>query len=364
MTKDRTQKQKALRLSVAHRWFPQLEVDVEPGRAVSEKTVVVTDLDVLASIPDEFAGFRSVVFDCKTGPKESPVNRALWLAGVLRRLGADQGFCILKKDAIELDHRFMANRLKVILLAENEFDLYATATSKGYSGSLGNISEMEAWEQFFDIASQFTGLQPGLHFLRSSFWMTDDAAEACRKTLATLRILHPELDPSKPAHVAVFFDFCALFARALAILVSQIFKAYLHPANQSDLSEALLVMLYGGREAYQHRNDLFKLVKAKNPDQLPADLSLPEWDRFLQLARQLLDAPTDLQHVPLILREVGFSLLRGDIAKPFAKLLCGETPQAARFAILVANYLCRAAKLPPEFAKIADDVLLPLVPVK
>src|SRR5271154_5661474 len=117
MIKDRDQKQKALKLSVANRWFPQMEVDVHAGGGLSEKSPLVTDLDVLSSIPDEFRGFRSVVFDCKTKARESAVNRALWLSGVLNRMGADQGFCILKKEALELDHVLMANRLKVILLA-------------------------------------------------------------------------------------------------------------------------------------------------------------------------------------------------------------------------------------------------------
>jgi hypothetical protein len=64
MMKDRDQKQKALTFSVAYRWFPQVEVDVEPGTALSEKSSLVTDLDVFSSIPDQFKGFRTVVFDC------------------------------------------------------------------------------------------------------------------------------------------------------------------------------------------------------------------------------------------------------------------------------------------------------------
>src|SRR5215475_6777392 len=105
MLKDRDQKQQVLNLSVANRWFPQLEVDVQPVRAVRERVPTVTDLDVLASIPDQFSGYRTVIFDCKTKARESPINRALWMSGLLERLNADQGICVLKKDAIELDHR-------------------------------------------------------------------------------------------------------------------------------------------------------------------------------------------------------------------------------------------------------------------
>jgi hypothetical protein len=364
MMKDRDQKQKALRLSVANRWFPQLEVDVQPGRALSEKAPLVTDLDVFSSIPDDFKGFRSVVFDCKTKAKESPVNRALWLAGVIERIKGDQGFCILKKDSIEIDHRLMATRLNVVLLAENEFDLYAKSTCPSYTTPLGNIGEMDAWEQLFEISARFQKLEPALRFIRSTFWMSDDSAEACRKTLACLKSLQPELDPSKPEHVALFLEFCTIFARSLAVVVCQIFKAYLHPANHGDLSEALLVLLYGGRDAYEHRNELYKLVKTKSPEQMPPDLSLPEWERFLQLVRQCLDAPFQLQRVPLILREIGFSVLRGDAMRGFAKTLCSESPQGARFAILIPTYLGKAAKLPPEFVEITDKMLLPLLPVK
>ena len=362
--KDREQKAKALKLSVANRWFPQLEVDVQPGKALSEKSPNVTDLDVLASVPDDFKGFRSVVFDCKTKARESPVNRALWLTGVLARIGGNHGFCILKKDSIELDHRLMATRLNVILLAEDEFELYAQSTCDSYAQPTGSVGEIDIWELLFETALRFPKLKHGVQFLRSTFWMTDDSAEACRKTLACLKTLRPELDPSKPQHVALFLDFCALFARALAVVVCNIFKAYLHPANHADLSDALLVMLYGGRDAYEHRNDLFKLLKAKAPEQLPPDLSLPEWERFLQLVRQCLDAPFQLQRSPLILREAGFACLCGDVGKAFAKRLCVESPQGGRFAILIATYMAKAAKLPPEFVKISDDILLPLLPIK
>ncbi|MFS6757968.1 hypothetical protein, partial [Staphylococcus aureus] len=97
MIKDRDQKGKALQFCLTHRWFPQLELEVAAGAALASKIAAVTDLDVYASIPDQFVGYRSVVFDCKTKAKESAVNRALWLMGVMERMDADQGFCILKR---------------------------------------------------------------------------------------------------------------------------------------------------------------------------------------------------------------------------------------------------------------------------
>jgi len=364
MIKDREQKHRALRLSVANRWFPQLEVNVEPDRAIRERAGLVTDLDVLSSIPDEFRGFRTVIFDCKTSARESAVNRALWLRGVMDRMTADAGFCIVKKELIEIDHRLAATRLGVILLAEDEFDLYGKVTCPSYQGSLGYAADIDVWDQFFAIPSRFSKLRDALEFLRSGYWMITDAAEACRKALAMLRNVRAELDPSKPEHIALFFDFCALFARSLAIVTCHVFRAHLQPSTQAGLSEALLVMLYGGREAYEHRNDLFRLLKSKRLQADAPGLSLPEWERFLNLARQLLDAPVEAQQVPLILREVGFSALRSDTSFAFAGQLCTENRQAAKFAIFIPDYLCKAAKLPPEFAKAADDIIIPLQPVK
>jgi hypothetical protein len=131
------------------------------------------------------------------------------------------------------------------------------------------------------------------------------------------------MDPAQPAHVSFFLDTCSLFARSLAIIVCHVFKAYL-PSSQADISEALLVMLYGGREAYAYRNDLFRLAKSRNGDAATPDLSLPEWERFLNLVRQLLDAPLALQHSPLILREVAFAALNEDTEMEFARSLVVE----------------------------------------
>lgn len=362
---DREQKRNALVLSVTNRWFPQLEVDVEPARAIKRKAPVVTDLDVLSSIPDPFRGYRHVVFDCKTKARESAVNRALWLRGVLDRVKAEQGYCILKKDAIEMDHRIMSAKMGVVLLSEDEFNLYCVATTQNRKvATHSKSSDIDLWERMFALPNRYPALENATRYVRSQYWMNEDPAESCRKTIASLRSMHPEFDPSKPEHTALLLDYCALFARSLAMLVCDIFKAYLQPANQGELSEALLIMMYGGHEAYHHRNDLYKLVQSTPAAGAVADLSLPEWDRFLHLFRQFLDAPMEIQSAPLLLREVGFSILSGDTIMTFARELCKESPQGARFAVLIVSYLCRSAKLPTDFAKSIDNVMLPLLSIK
>jgi len=365
MIKDRDQKGKALKFCLAHRWFPQLELEVAASATIASKVSSITDLDVFASIPDQFVGYRSAVFDCKTKAKESAVNRALWLIGVMGRMSADQGFCILKKGRlIDIDHRLMAGKRGVILLSENEFDLYAKVVNGPASTTASHTGQIDSWDKFNDIPNHFYKLRSGVVYARATYWMIEDAAEACRKTLAMLRSLNAELDPVQASHMALFMDLCALFSRSVALIVNQIFKAYLHPASSNDLSEALLIMLYGGREAYQHRNELYKMIKERDNESSVQNLSLPEWDRFLRLFRQLLDAPAAVQSIPLILRETAFAILNGNNDFAFAKLLCIESPQAAKFSLFITDYLTKAARLPSEFGKSSDNVLISLQPVK
>ena len=359
---DRDQKAKALRYSVSRRWFPQLEVDVHPHKTVGKTVTLVTDLDVFASIPDDFNGYRTVVFDCKTKAKESPVNRALWLRGVLDRMGSEQGICILKKSAIVVDHRLLATSLGIILLAEDEFDIYARATSANYDTALGFVVSMDLWDSMFDIGKNYPPLAKVVDFVRSGYWMVDDAAEACRKTLAVLYAARAELDPEKKQHVALAVDLAALFARSLAQVSAYLFRAYLHPKDQGQLEEAVKVLLYGGRASYEHRNELYRLLQEKkNGGGVERELSLPEWPKFINLLRQLLDSPIESAKTPLIIRENAFTLLAGESESNFARSLCLESPQAGRFALLNVDYLFKAAKLPPEFIAESDNLLLPLL---
>ena len=358
MMKDRDQKAKALRYCVAKRWFPQIEVDVRPVRHISDQVALVTDLDVLAFIPDEFKGFRSIVFDCKTGNKESAVNRSIWLRGILNLMQAEVGVCIMKKSAIDADHKLVATELDIVLLAEDEFEIYAKATSSRLDDQLGATGNINVWESLFRIQSNYPKLESTLRYLRSEFWMQKNAAVSCRHVVAKLQAVHGELNPEKEEHQYIVCDLAALFAHSLAKICSYLFKAYLHPKRQVDLDEAAKILIYGGRDAYEHRNRLFKLLKQyKGSMDETEELSLPEWQRFIKLIRQLLDAPLDVARAPLILREIGFNRLQnGD--RSFACTLCQEAPQAASFAVLIIGYFFRAGELPSEFQSSVEAEIL------
>jgi hypothetical protein len=360
MIQDRGLKARVLRYATGKRWFPQLEVDVLPRTATAAKDRPLTDVDVLAAIPDEFDGYRLLLFDCKTKKKESPISRALWLRGVMDHLNATRGICVLVTERIEPDHRFNASQFGVVLVTEEEFAKYSEATGSRSDSSTAHVTNIELWDRFFEIKTKYRGLADTVDFSTSTYWMTRSDSEACRKTIGEAVRIRPEVDPSKKEHLALFFDLSALFMHSLARLVARVFASYLQPESRDELSDALLTLLYGGRDHYEHLTSLKKLVAAASPGVQNGKLTLPEWDRFLQLVRHGLDAPFELPYAPLLLREIAWTHLAETNNLSFANLLALEKRQAAKMALLGAEYISRAGKLPPEFTTIASDVLINL----
>jgi hypothetical protein len=366
MIKDRAQKSLVLKYAVGKRWLPQLEVDVLPRVSTSDAQKPLTDVDVLISLPDEFDGYRFLLVDCKTGKRESPITRALWLRGLMDQVGAARGLCVFLKEKIEQDHRYTAAQFGVLLLTEEEFEQYVRTTGGPAQPSSSHAADIDLWDRYFEIPDKFPALRQTIEFAKFGYWMCKHESEACRKTIAEAIRIRPELDPGKSSHLAIACDLSALFMHSLSRIVARVFASYLQPRSRDELADALLTLLYGGRENYEHLNSLRKLVSTAQGTAIqggPLDgrsLAPPEWDRFLQLVRHGLDIPTELPNSPLLLRELGWSFLADKPSYQFAEMLAGEKRQAAKMAFLGVEYICLAAKLPPEFAANIGRLLLEL----
>lgn len=91
-----------------------------------------------------------------------------------------------------------------------------------------------------------------------------------------------------------------------------------------------------------------------------SDLTLPEWEIFIQLIRQCLEEPYSTAYVPLLMREIAFEFItpKSLFSWEFSKTLANENLQAAKFALMISSYVCKAAKVPPEFYEIIQKRLL------
>jgi hypothetical protein len=363
MINDRALKATALGYVVAKGYFPQLEVIVSPNLTIGaggrKRTAALTDVDVLGLIPDDFSAFRKLLIDCKTLKGQSPIARAFWMRGLMDEMKAERGLCVLRGDRIEQEHRISAARLQVMLLTEEEFDTYVKATSPQQVSKPKPCSiDLAIWDTFFDLRNKFPKLEKLVSFSSLDFWQFTSAADALRGNIVLLRSLRGELDPNRREHVCLVLDSCALLAISLTEVVNLIFTSYLLPKTQEELSEALLMVLYGGKGNYETLNSLRKLLRVST-DNSREDLTLPEWPRFIQLVRETLEAPTSLGAAPLLLRECAWAFL-GQGSLDYASVLTAKSTHAAKYALLICEYLCEAARLPPEFRKDLSSMLLNL----
>lgn len=372
MIQDRSIKAKAIAYAAAKRWLPQVEVDVLPAVSISAtRRKPVTDIDVMFLVPDPFKAFQKVLVDCKTRRTESPIARSLWLSGLMRQVGAEQGVCVLRRSHVEEDHRFYASRYGILLLTEDEFDQYALLTGASPGVDIGHVGLIERWESFFAIPQRFPRLEPAVTFARSGYWQSQasDNAEACRKAITAVAKVGTELDPAHAQHRAVLSYLAALFLHSLAGIVTTIFAGYLRPETKEELNSALLLLLYGGREAYQYKNTIARIVhELRSGARTPPDLSPPNWSGFVQLVRTCLDAPLVVAHAPLLMTEMALRELqpdgeggRSDGDLGYAVSIVSANPQVVTLGVLATEYLVTAARLPTEFAQIAASELLQLL---
>ncbi len=328
--------------------MPQPEVDIEPSKRLEKTKYLLTDLDVLAIARTPIGGMTRIVFDCKSGPRESPIGRTFWLKGVMSKVGASHGFIFLN-DSIKIsrDHRASADELSVTLLGESE----VPALHKGLGGRTFSenapIAEIEIWEQFFAIEQKFPALSDYTSFSRSTFWMLKDPGEQCRKCVGRLRAIQAELDPSKPEHMAIFGDALALFLLAIAEITNRLFLVLIRPVSQDEFTTTLLALLYGGYDNLEVAQKIRRLTAGAAADS-QVDI-FPEMKRFEHLIREMLEAPFEALDAAIATRDLSLSSLVGAPPSQLFTQIVGDRPYTTKFIVLAAEYLQKATRTPVEF---------------
>jgi hypothetical protein len=351
MLKDRSQKALALRLSISKRWLPQLEVEVEPSRRLDRAKALLTDIDVLSITQSAISGHERIVFDCKSGAKESGIGRSFWLHGVMARVGAKHGFVVLpEKATIVHDHRISAADLNVSLMHDSEVEGFARSIGGTTVNSHSLVGDIDTWEHFLAISLKYPSLAQYLGFSRSGFWMIKDPGERCRRSISRLRAIHSELDPSKPEHMAVFGDAVCLFLVAVSELAGRALLILLRPASKDDFASTVLAMLYGGYENLEAAQKLRRLASGAAEDEKVS--IFPELARFEQLIREVMQAPLDALPAAILARELSFeALLQNSSTSQFQATIASEARYSAKFLVLASEYLQKTARLPPEFSE-------------
>lgn len=354
MLKDRAQKSLALSLAASKGWLPQLEVEIAPGARLLKTKSLLTDIDVLAVAPHPFSGTSRCVFDCKSSARESAISRAFWLRGVMDRVHAQHGFVVLSDEAkIVLDHRMSAIEMSVTLL--HGTDMTDLASSWGGSTTArAHISSVDTWEEFLRCGSDNKKLIEYKNFALSSFWTAKDPGERCRKILSRLRGIATELDPAKPAHMALFGDAVCLLLVTLSELTNKLLLLLLRTREREDFSNALLALLFGGHENLHAAQRLRQLAGRFGEED--GSTIFPELGRFEQLSREIVQAPLQALPAAVLAREMAFDRLfpaaQSDLYQSEITMDC---PYAPKFVLMASDFLRRACKIPGEFSSSFGD---------
>ncbi|WP_147447330.1 hypothetical protein [Corallococcus sp. CA054B] len=364
MLKDRAQKEALYRHFRSQGWMAQLEVPVVPDGAVSRHAAPVTDIDVLGIRPSSELRWRYVIGDCKTRKKESPVNRVLWASGLMDAFGATTGVVLLKREPnsrIERDHKLFADERRILLLEEDEFSDYDKAIVYP-SGSNSFPESTELIEELRDkTAEKFPQLREYLRWVFSDAWATTDHAMLLRMTLGKARDIRGEIDPRRTDHLALALEGASSFAVPFATLVGTIFRRHIKPTERTDLDEAARMIIWGGREQYDFYNRMRSELAQAKGSKTQAPLGLPEWDRFLELLRTMLEAPHYAFQCPQALRCASLHVLSGN--EKILNTISDKT--LLHLAMKIAAYFTRAVGYPLDtsthlssvFKKRIDEVI-------
>ena len=343
----------------AQRFFVQAEVDIFPIGGVSRSRKAITDIDVYALRPSRALTFERVLGDCKTLKAQSPVQRSLWVAGLMKLLGAHGGVIVLSAPGgIEQDHKLTADELGVTLLSVEDFPTFDKALLPPF-GSSGITVEPSDVEKIHNVYKQFPTLQSLCDYLTSTAWQEPSFGALIRHVLGSLRSVKGEFDPKRIDHEALLCDTAAVFSMGLAECAGRVFNQYLHPAKKAELTDSLKALLWGGRESYDaYQSIRTKLVASRGlrADPSDDDPGLPEWNGFVQLVRQYLETPATAFHVPWLLRAHAVALLKGESAESLP--LTRSDLHLLKLAMFTLDYVCRAAGVPRDFT---DLVTLPLI---
>ncbi|MBK9649695.1 MAG: hypothetical protein IPO67_31845 [Deltaproteobacteria bacterium] len=349
MNKDAGQKDMLYRHFRCQGWYALLEVPVFYGRGYEHKPKLVTDVDVLGVRPSGDLSWEFVIGDCKTKKNESPANRVLWVRGLMEQVKAARAFVLLKQDGgIERDHMLFADSHRVTLIEEAGLETFDRCVihptgSKGFpepSDALKYIRE--------EVPRQYLTLAPLADFINRDAWNEGDLITMMRKSLGIGRAVRREVNPAKANQLAFIVEAASVFAVGLASCVGTIFHQYLLTNDGSALDDGLKVLIWGGRENYEHIAGLRKqLLEAKNIQADDGGLALPEWPAFLQLVRSFLAAPKLAFRAPQLLRSIAIDL----VVKQEPLTFYGNRDlMLLKLAMNTALYYVNACGFPPDAA--------------
>lgn len=350
--KDNAAKEAALKFCTSAGLVPFLEVEVLTGMEFSPTPKLLTDIDVLGTMLLEDGSYTRTIFDCKStgGPAFA---RAMWLSGLMSFVSANHGMILMGKPA-ERAHRLAARQLNVQLFGSNSFDSYAIASNPEFAVLHSYSGNLENWHRVADASKAQPAISSIYAALKQEVPLTREAPKSFRRLISRILEHKGELNPAKPLHMAAFTEVTMCFSLLLNMMVGDLRNLVDLTDGEKDFTSVLRYYLWGGHEGVTTLIKMYNLMGGADKDG-EAEKSLVSWPQFVQLVRGLLEAPTQIRHSTLALRELSLRYLADKDAaadKRAGKLFA--SPRARQFSKRFGSYTASILKVSPEFSERLD----------
>lgn len=354
--KDRFFKELAVRFCLARGMLPFLEVAVSNATNLSDTSELITDLDVLGIEAVGDNSLKRTVFDCKTTNKMSAVNRAFWAAGVLKYTHCDEAYVILKGRAVR-NHRISALTLAVDLHDEASFTDLGRSFDLGFLDEVSYQSSIDRWNAVHDCYVRNDWSESIFSYVRNIAPLTDTPWSVFRKLIAELKSLRGYFDPSKDAHLSIFFDTLASMFLLWTTVGRDVRRLYEPNMDRAEFETIFRYYIWGGKESYQLRKQLRDGVA---PPSDSTSFDLPEWKKLLAFVGIIISAPHDIFACALACREISIrfgSASTEALDKNLAEFVRANN-RIRQFVLGLSEYAVTAAGLPKDIHKRTEDIFL------
>ena len=354
--KDRFLKELAVQFCLARGMLPFLEVVVPSASDLTEKSEVLTDLDVVGVEFIYDSDLRRVLYDCKTA-RMSPINRAFWASGVASYTHCDEAVVLTKSPAV-FNHRVSALKMGVDLHDEKSFRDLGTTHDVEFGRQLMYQSSFDRWNYFSDAYTKNTWSSAIYDLTRNVTPLSTTPWHAFRRFIAEMRDLRGQFDPEKDEHVAIFIDALASIFVLWASIGRDVRRFYEPSMDRAQFASVLRYYIWGGKESYELRRQMREKITKNALDTAPFDL--PAWDRLVSFAGLVVSAPQEIFNCAMICRELALRQATGGDVYLDNRLygMINNNKRARQFALSMADYLIAASGLPMEMMKITGSIFL------
>lgn len=348
-------------------YVPDIDVKLFHAVGTAKKRLELTDVDVLGFKIDPELRPQRIAGDSKTKKGTSSINRSFWLSGIMNHLAIERGFVILSKN-IEIDHKIASQQLGITLLNDSEFRILADALLPPEFPHQMNLFNADIWQKFLAEAQLQHSVEQLWDYRRNRYWQ-DTPQKGLRYTLMETRKHRKSFEQKNRILNTIFVDTMTAFSMSLCQMLSELFQIYLITNQKEALDHQMKVYVYGGRETYDHLNNLTRIAmqlrleiqkgSKSEPAPIPQDaLTLPEWEHFIQLFRTALDAPSQFFAVPRLLRYILFErMLLPASSVHVLEAIPNLSNLSVKLSLDLLEYFSAATQIPEQVWRPIRDIL-------